>query len=102
MQHRFTAPPRQFVQRLAASSSGDLRLAVNNLQFMLTQGENFAQSIYICVKKIAYSVGPSETRTDQFRMNPKSDFPSCHTYYSILTESSTSVDLVRLGSLVLH
>ncbi|KAH9280796.1 Cell cycle checkpoint protein RAD17 [Echinococcus granulosus] len=29
------APPKSFLQRLAASSSGDIRLAINNLQFAL-------------------------------------------------------------------
>uniref|UniRef100_A0A0X3PVF6 Cell cycle checkpoint protein RAD17 n=2 Tax=Schistocephalus solidus TaxID=70667 RepID=A0A0X3PVF6_SCHSO len=35
---QFPAPPRQFIQRLAASSAGDLRLALNNLQFLMTRG----------------------------------------------------------------
>ncbi|VDN13451.1 unnamed protein product [Dibothriocephalus latus] len=35
---QFPAPPRQFIQGLAASSAGDLRLALNNLQFLMTRG----------------------------------------------------------------
>ncbi|KAL7059535.1 hypothetical protein AAHC03_013439 [Spirometra sp. Aus1] len=35
---QFPAPPRQFIQGLTASSAGDLRLALNNLQFLMTRG----------------------------------------------------------------